>query len=203
MNETQMLDLLRGPTTERVLEAVLITIGGSVLPSGVVPYFVKKDDLPIHGKESFRIADNAGIVGANAHQFNAHSIQMIRTANVPPLNQIVGYVLDHTGPNLMVTGMLTGCTFVMKANANRTAVRCAHLQPAQNMGADLNIRCVNTAAFVGDAGPVRAFGRLKYADNTACTVIGVRRPAGAWDIYAQLLNRDNNQYRISDVEKIL
>jgi hypothetical protein len=203
MTEPQFLSFLKGPTTDRVLDQALITIAGSPQPSGVLPYYMKAD-LPRNGKEFFRTSCNPVTVGAGSHTFNAHSIQMVPHANVPALNQVAGYVLDNNGPDLMVTGMLNGCSFIMKANAGRTAVRCAHLQPPPGKGVELNVNCVNTAAFLTDAGPVRVFGRLKYQDSPghprSCTVLGVRRGSGAWEIYAQIF--DGN-FKIVAVDKLL
>ena len=43
MTEIQFLSFLKGPTTERVLEEILVTIAGSPAPSGVIPYYMKAD----------------------------------------------------------------------------------------------------------------------------------------------------------------
>src|SRR6266481_5689840 len=99
MNENDFLGLLRGPTTDSVLLTVLVTIAGSPQLSGVLAYDVKSD-LPRNGKECFKIAR---ALGPGSVQFNAHSIQMIDNANIGPLNQLAGYVLDNNGPDLMVT----------------------------------------------------------------------------------------------------
>jgi hypothetical protein len=191
LNEAQILGLVRGPTTEQVLEQISITVAGYPGASVVHTYFAAH--FPRNGKDGMKVSSNALALGPGAAPVQAHSIQMVAHANTPPLNQIPGYLLDGNGPDLMLTGMLNGCSFIMKANANRSTVRCAHLQPVPGVGhgAALNVRCINNAAFLGDAGPVTVFGRNNYADVGAsprsCTVLGVRR-AGAWEIYAQIFN---------------
>jgi hypothetical protein len=187
LTEADMLGLLRGPTTDRALGTILITIAGSPQPSAVIRYYIVS--YPRNGRHSFKVSSEQGTLGADALAIDAHSIQMVPHANFPPLNQINGYLLDNTGPDLMVTGMLNGCSFIMKADAQRTSVRCAHLQPIPGAGGGelLNTQCINTAAFAGDAGPVVVFGRNNYPVTTggrSCTVLGVRR-RGVWSIYAQ------------------
>jgi hypothetical protein len=190
MNEAQMLGLLRGPTTEEVLKNILITIAGSTTRSGVVPYYMVS--FPRNGKESFKIGSNAAAIGAGAQTVNANSIYMVPHADMPPLNQIDGYLLDQNGPDLMLTGMLSGCSFIMKPNADRSTIRCAHLQPPSGAGQGeaLNTRCINTAGFKQDPGPVIVFGRTNYPDTQggrSATVLGVRRGA-VWQIFAQQFN---------------
>lgn len=187
LTEADMLGLLRGPTTDRALGTILVTIAGSPQPSAVIRYYMVS--YPRNGRDSFKVSSDQGTLGPGAVAFDAHSIQMVPHANLPPLNQINGYLLDNTGPDLMVTGMLNGCSFVMKANAQRTTVRCAHLQPSAAPGGGelLNTQCINSAAFAGDAGPVVVFGRNNYpvtAGGRSCTVVGVRR-LGVWALYAQ------------------
>jgi hypothetical protein len=191
LSAAQILGLVSGPTTEQVLQSILITIAGHPGPSGVQNYHA--EHYPRDGRDSLKISSNALALGPHAVLVPAHSVQMITHANTPPLGQIPGYLLDGNGPDLMLTGMLNGCSFVMKANANRTAVRCAHLQPqlGAGQGSALNVHCINGAAFVGDAGPVLVYGRNSYPDGAglsrSSTVLGVRR-AGAWEIYAQIFD---------------
>jgi len=204
LNEAQILGLVRGPTTEQVLQNISITIAGYPLASMVWTYHAAH--FPRNGRDGMKISSNAGVLGPGATQVQAHSVQMVGHANTPPLNQIPGYLLDHTGPDLMLTGMLNGCSFIMKANANRTAVRVAHLQPQPGVGqgSALNVNCINSAAFVGDAGPVVVFGRNSYPDaGTAprsATVLGLRH-SGAWEIYAQIF--DSATFAVVSATRIL
>ncbi|MEE4452309.1 hypothetical protein [Novosphingobium resinovorum] len=186
MTPDQALGFLRGPTTVEFLQAYQIKIAGRPgPPSQVVTYYISSDVTS--GTEIFQITHDEHIYPGN-FEFDAHSIYMV--PGNAPYNVVAldGYVLDQNGPDLMVTGMLNGCSFLMKANAARTQVRCAHLRPAPGEGgARLNVRMVNNAGFHGDPGPLLVYGRANYPDTQggrSSTVIGVRK-AGVWGIYQQ------------------
>ena len=190
LNALQILGLLRGPTTEQVLQNHVVTIAGYPNGSEVRDYACER--IERNGRDSLRVTFDPGVIGPDPQMVQAHSVCMVSSANMGPLNQIAGYLLDHTGPDLMFTGMLNGCSFVMKATPDRSRVRCAHLRPPPGeAGSALHTACVNTGAFAGDAGAVTVFGRNSYLPPPglarSATVLGVRR-AGAWEIYAQIFD---------------
>jgi len=170
------------------MQQYLITIAGRQgPPSDVVSYWMWSE--PRGDKEGFKVSSDQHAAGVGNVQFQAHSIYMVEH-NVP-MNVLAldGYLLDGTGPDIMVTGMMNGCSFLMKANINKTQVRCAHIRPPPGpTGAvDLNIRMMNNAQFHGDAGPLTVYGRMSYPSGNSgrsTTVIGVRK-AGVWGIYQQ------------------
>lgn len=181
MTPAQVLGFLRGPTTEEFLSHYMITVAGKPgPPSAIVTYYVWQ-----HSPNKFKVSHDPGVAGAGNVTFQAHSIYMVES-NVPyNMGGLDGYVLGGGGADIMVTGMLNGCSFVMKSDAGRNNVRCAHLRPGAgaNAGNDLNVRTMNNAQFHGDAGAVSVYGRLNYPDRNS-TVIGVRR-GGVWSIYQQ------------------
>jgi hypothetical protein len=188
MTPQDALGFLRGPTTERFLAEYLVTINGKPgPPSAVIPYYIWPE--PRGGKDGFKVAFSQNLAGPGHVQFPAHSIYMVEGNTPYNVVALDGYVLDGNGPDIMVTGMLNGCSFLMKANADKTQVRCAHLRPAAgaNGGEMLNVRMVNNAQFHGDAGALAVYGRNNYPNTLSgrsSTVIGVRK-GGVWGIYQQ------------------
>jgi hypothetical protein len=180
-----------------------VTITADPGVSGIYNYYLKNAGaaqrpgrvlrtLRMHATERFRI-DRQNTPGS--HPFQAYSIQMV-PSNAP--GAIVLYQLPAAaGPNIMVTGGLSGCSFLIN-DLGGGAVECAHLEPHGETGVQLNNRLI---------GPPHAFdvvyGRNSYGhtqNNVAglydrsVSVIGVRA-GGAWRIYAQKYDPYTNQIR--------
>jgi len=196
MNGADILGFLRGPTTLEFLQQYLVTIAGNPGVSQQYNYYAYDD----FGR--LKINANQHASPPNAHQFQAHSIQMVES-NAPGfvMGQLNGYVLDGAGSDIMVTGMLNGCSFIVKANGND--VRCAHVRPAQGTrGEDLNTNAMNTSQFHGDPGNVSVYGRLNYpqtaTEGRSSTVLGVRK-AGVWRIYQQQFDANFNVVSASQI----
>lgn len=193
MNGQDALGFLQGPTTLEFLKTYLITIAGDPGGSRVQSYYIYQEV----GADRFKITFNQLAADPGAHQFSAHSILMVETS-APGfvLGQLNGYTLDGTGPGIMVTGMLNGCSFITKANGAKTSVACAHVRPAAGtLGETLNVNAINGAQFQGNAGNVTVYGRMNYPQTPTAprssTVLGVRK-AGVWSIYQQQFDADFN-----------
>jgi len=187
-------ELLAHPKT--FLSKYPIRIAGSDVPSSVVQYYIynwdfgrsKRPDsvlrtLYMHDTEAFRI-DACTPTG---HPFRAHSIEMVQS-NIT--TGISFYTLPNTGgPDIMVTGVLSGCTFLVDAGPAPGSIMCAHLQPNGETGAMLNARLLGLHAAV--------YGRNNYGHlhdpanpgsfDRSVTIVGVRRN-GQWKVYAQKLD---------------
>ncbi len=99
-------------------------------------------------------------------------------SNVDP----VWYALPATGPDIMLTAKLTGCTFVARPTTRPGEVEVTHLQPNQETGLHLNERMRVEGR--------EAYGRLDYNyESRSINVIGVRSRRG-WEIYTQKLEKE-------------
>ncbi len=188
-------NLLEHP--RRFLERHPLRIAGTQDPSGVLDYFMDAwapnphPNGPLQrpgtvlgtwrNQNAVGFQINPGRVHANGARFRAHSVQMV---DVDDVNQLVHnpYVI-HGGPNIMVTGRLTGCTFTVDDLGNGD-IACAHLRPA----GDASVALHDAALQLGVS---RAYGRRDYEHEVpgggydrSVTIVGVRRN-GQWKIYAQ------------------
>ena len=187
------------------LETYRLRIAGANAGSGVYNYFISNDGVSqrpgkllkthhMHSTEAFRIQPG---VGANpgAHPFATYSIQMAQSNVVP----IVLYTIPAGGPNIMVTGVLSGCSFIVNLGPGGL-IQCAHLQPNGETGTQLNNR-------LNPVGYSVIYGRNSYNHQDSSNVydrnvviVGVRQ-AGQWKIYAQ--KQDHlNAYAIVSVNRI-
>lgn len=142
--------------------------------------------LNMHTTESFGLTsyNDANLYG---HQFQVHGVYTSRS------REPQWYTLDLTGPAIMLTAKLTGCTFVARAGAGNT-IEVTHMQPHHETGDALNRRMRGHGN--------KAYGRLKYDYNSrSVNVIGVRRN-GRWKIYAQKLVKNGHEPRIVSVKRI-
>jgi hypothetical protein len=143
--------------------------------------------LNFHTTESFNLES---VSGANAYgyRFPVHGVYTSPSSGGP-----LWYTLDNSGPALMLTAKLTGCTFVATAGMG-ASTQVTHLQPHQETGLALNTRM---------QGPGRsAYGRLRYDfDTRSINIIGVRH-GGRWQIWAQKLVKNSPAPKILSVNRI-
>ena len=141
----------------------------------------------MHDTEGFLIQNKLGMNG-EGHAFQTHGVYTGQSSAAP-----VWYQLDGTGPAIMLTAKLTGCTFVARAGAAAGSVEVTHLQPDQENGIQLNTR------MKGITGQ-KVYGRLKYDIDKRCiNIIGVR-VGNKWKVFAQKL--DKLRLEIRSVTKI-
>jgi hypothetical protein len=146
--------------------------------------------LNMHATEKFRIWPSGGLAAAG-DEFQAYNIQM-----VPSNNPVVMYNIPATAPNFLVTGGLSGCSFLVDQLAGGQ-IACAHMQPSSGAGTGAEDGPALAARLSGTHGVV--YGRNRYhAQNQVC-VVGVRS-GGRWKIYAQKL--DYLGLNIHSVDKI-
>lgn len=189
-----------------------VRIFGATTASGVVTYTMLNRNpgasmrpgsvlgtLNMHTTEAFEIrAPGAlGAVGGGAggHPFQAHSIHMdVGTTNMGFYRLGVG-----AGPTIMVTGQLSGCSFVMLPGA-AGVLDVAHVQPQGQTGQALQTTlaaAVPNAEIYGASG---AGGNYDSVDRRA-SIIGVRF-GGVWRIYAQKQDALAGDFRIKSVYQI-
>ena len=179
-----------------------ITIAGNPNASAVYDYWIEKVEgthnerpgrtlgtLHMHSISTFQIL--CYDPGGDAHNFKAHSVQMVSEGSVA-INAIQGYLLpDPSAHPIMVTGQLSGCSFACLSTAN--GVLTAHIQPNPNNAANLRTNLKNNGRFAGHPnssivvyGSHAGAGGPGYDHNSEyVSVIGVHCQ-GRWKIYAQV-----------------
>ena len=159
----------------------------------------KLGTFKMHATESFEIRSGAAMLavlpGHGGHLFLAHSVHMdVGTAAMG------FYLLGAGGPNIMVTGQLSGCSFVMLPGAVAGQVNVGHVQPQGMTGQALHGNLTGILANAQIYGASGTRGNYDTADRAA-SIIGVR-VGGHWRIYAQKQDRMAGDYRIKSVYQI-
>ncbi len=189
-----------------------IRVAGAPVASGIMHYYIRNHHgnplrpgrilrtRNMHQTEGFYV-DNVNLPGG--FQFSAYSVRMVQS-NVAPI--VLYHISAVGGPNIMVTGALSGCAFIVDQGANHS-IDCAHLQPNGETSVQLDTRLTGnyTAVYgrdrydhVNPAHPVTDAGGPAY--DRSVTIIGVRRN-GRWKVYAQKLD-PLNSYSIRSVHRI-
>lgn len=127
-------------------------------------------------------------------QRQLHSFRMIQNHEALDITAIPFYTLDGGGPDIVVTGSLTGCSIVALRHAGTLLV--AHIRPMRNIvrggvqthtnvsGLTLETELSNHGRFAGHPGSaLTVYGASRYPSHRA-TVVGVRKGA-EWRLYAQ------------------
>ena len=132
----------------------------------------------MHSTESFKVQTGVGING-EGYEFPVHGVR-----TTPASVSKEWYTLDSTGPALMMTAKLTGCTFIVRAGAVAGNVSVAHVQPDANTnGLDL---CARESEVAGQ----HCYGRSQYDFETrSVNIVGIRNAVGTWKIYAQKIEK--------------
>lgn len=134
--------------------------------------------------------------GFGEHTFQAHSIGMYLSDQ----NDAEYYFLPSNGTDIMVTGALSGCSFVVQQGA-AGAPSCTHIKPTGGVsGSQLH------TTLDSDPNNSVVYGRNDYAHTTTTgantspdrnvTIVGVRKPGG-WEVYAQKRDTLNSQAVLS------
>jgi hypothetical protein len=149
----------------------------------------------MHNSKNFIFTPHAGaIVGASLNvqvwHVDVSPSHTIALGAIPSLP-----VSRNAGPDIVVTTLLNGCSFVCEPDAND--VLMAHVQPTGGITAGaLETGILNTGILVGGGGAVvqTVFGgaRCYTAMNDDVTIVGVRR-AQQWQMFAQIHPRGQRQ----------
>jgi hypothetical protein len=193
--------------TEAFLKTYPVRIFGHTGPSGISQYALENrgnsyrpgsilGTHKLHATESFNIRATAARLHANnSHIFPAHSIHMDEGIDAMTL-----YQLTNAGPNIMVTGQLSGCAFVI-FQAGAHDVNVAHIKPVGTTGPALAATLTNRYhnAFVYGATAGHGFYNR---DDRVVSIIGIRDAGGSWKIYAQKHDATSGDYTIRSVYRI-
>ncbi len=142
----------------------------------------------------YNMAPVSPAAGPNAIPFSTHSIRMDKE-NGTPLGAIGGYPVDTSGPDILVTGGLSSCSFCAVSDPtvpNRVWV--AHIQAGMNGGNNLKTQLQATGNFLAAPGAgVTVYGARPAATgglgydmvSERVSIIGVRT-GNTWAIWAQV-----------------
>lgn len=150
----------------------------------------------LHVTESFEIRPGNDIFNAaNAHRFRAHTVHMDNG-----LANRVNYRLTGVGPQIMVTGQLSGCSFVIQPVGVGGAIDVAHIKPVGMTGKVLanTLRANQQNTIVYGA---RASHRYYDSDKRVVSIVGVRT-GGVWRVYCQKQDPMGLAYTIRSVYRI-
>ena len=160
------------------LSTYLLSIAGSS-PSGIRAYNITTY-AGVGGTEGFQLvnAPLGHLVG------NVHVVRMIPNTEDVDIAGMEPYVLDGTGPDIMVTGQLSGCVFAIAQGVGQLVVW--HIQPGGTRlgGAALRQAVRLTGRFTGHGRVTHVFGIGDYTQRAH--IVGIRN-GGTWHIYAQLV----------------
>jgi hypothetical protein len=189
--DTALYRLRTDPLT--FLRTNLLAIAGAP-QSMATRYFIGYHDMFVGGgttNEGFKLSNDpmmarstiSGSDGKTSTSVNVHNVRMIPGTEPVDLSDIEAYTLGNGGPDLMVTGQLSGCVFVVRQNGATLTV--AHIQPGGTRQSGPMLR--QTIRLMGRFG---ALGRVTHVFGvgreylTRAHVVGVRT-GGAWHLYAQ------------------
>jgi hypothetical protein len=184
--ETALYQLKNMP--EAFLGSNYLIIAGAA-QSGTMPFALTSEtqfmssqqQATINEKFRFSPSQNGGTL--------VHNVRMIPNGEAVDIQNIEPYVLDDSiSPDIMVTGQLTGCVFVVKVMGDGRVI-VAHIQPGGQRagGAELRNQVMQDGAFRNYGEITHVFGLGDY-DNSA-TVVGIRDSQGQWSIYGQTYDR--------------
>jgi hypothetical protein len=131
----------------------------------------------------FAASTTAGMDGKSTTAVSVHNVRMIPSTEDIDVSDIEAYTLGPGGPDLMVTGQLSGCVLAVQKQAANLVV--AHIQPGgkRQTGPMLRETIRLMGRFRGHGRVTRVFGIGKDYSARA-HVVGVRT-GGAWHLYAQ------------------
>ncbi len=140
--------------------------------------------LHTHNSKNFRFTRVAGaVVGGSVTTLVWHVD--VQQANAINVGQIAPVPVSRAGPDIMVTTLLNGCSFVCEAVGPN--VLMAHIQPTGTSSPALEAQLHATGALVGGGPPgtLSVFGGHQYNAYEDATVIGVRHGQN-WHLFAQV-----------------
>jgi hypothetical protein len=140
------------------------------------------------------IAPMGSIVGRDNKlytKFNVHNVRMNPNTEPLDISAIPAYELDGGGPDIMITGQLSGCVFAIRQEAASLLV--AHIQPGGGRQAAPMLR--QTINLMGRLAGPGGGGRVTHVfgvpDYPARAYVLGLRTGGAWHIYAQCVATAN------------
>lgn len=189
--------------TEAFLQNNAVYIAGSNI-SGVRNFYFGNNSIqpagPAGPNEAFRFS-TAPVNMENSILVQVHNVRMIPNNVHIELNDLEAYSVA-AGPDILVTGQLSGCSFVTLTLGGQLIT--AHVQPGGTRAAGpmLKQSLEIKGRFHGHPNQqfTRVFGAGDYPNYAH--VVGVR-VAGQWKVYGQCFSGLGLNYRISGLTRIV
>jgi hypothetical protein len=184
--DTALYQLRNQP--QMFLQTNLLNLAGAPVSGSRVNYFCRYDGIVHTVNEGFSIRPTpinsiaTGIDGKAYSAVGVHSVRMNPNTEDLDVSAIEPYVLGAGGPDIMVTGQLSACIFVVQQVGAQLVV--AHIQPGGGRQTATTLRQTLKlmGRFAGYGRATHVFGLGDYAARAY--VVGVRK-AGAWHLYGQ------------------
>jgi len=175
----------------------LLTMAGSSTSQVCLYYFSHFQGVAQQGVgmgEAFKFDTIAPVGGPMAvtggdnklyTRFSVHNVRMNPNTEPLDISAIPAYVLDGTGPDIMITGQLSACIFAIRREPGRLLV--AHIQPGGGRQTGTMLR--QTIKLMGRLTHPSGGGRVTHVFGIPdypirAHVLGLRT-GGVWHIYAQ------------------
>lgn len=176
----------------------LLIIAGSKTSGVINDYYIEsKESGNSSYNEAFKFTNFSN--AENREKVRVHNVRMIPLAEEFKHTEIEPYQLSSE-TDIMITGQLTGCTFV-SANAGGTTL-VAHIQPggSRGSGQELRDKILKNGRFKNYPNQsVNVFGVGDY--QGAAYVVGVRI-GGQWQLYGQMVSGPGVNAQITSVRRI-
>jgi hypothetical protein len=176
------------PTNSQVAKYRIEAGGVSQRPGSIL------GTLNMHATQLFEIRAIGAAFGnpPGSVWFDAHSVKMFDSINLAALGT---YTLPTVGgPDVMVTGQLSGCAFAIHDNGNGSLV-VAHIRPSVNINALTLQHTLQNIPYW-----TVVYGRDNYAGQRVASIVGCRA-GGQWHVWAQ--KQDDTSYDVRSVKKLI
>ncbi len=205
MDGQLVYNILTGPSTLDFLKHYGLMIAGNSAAGPVAYRVFNNSDA---NSTRYKMEPDLGMPPAGAHSFQAQNVPMqkeekdgVTMVCIPAMGGL--RLPGAGGPNIMVTGLLTACSFAYLPLPNGE-LKVAHIMPSTRVSGDAADSKIATSGmslannlaasgnFAGQSGQgMKVFGSNLYQHQreggafSACSIIGVRRMNG-WALYAQI-----------------
>lgn len=180
----------------------LLAMAGSPT-SQVLPYYFSHHQAPgghTGMGESFMFSNiplaggALAITGGDGKLYTkmmVHNVRMNPNTEDLDISAIPAYVLDGTGPDIMITGQLSACIFAIRQEPGRLLV--AHIQPGGGRQTATTLR--QTIKLMGRLTHPPGGGRVTHVFGIPdypirAHVVGIRQ-GGTWHVHAQCVSSGN------------
>jgi hypothetical protein len=151
----------------------------------------------MHTTQLFQVRAQRAAAGNNppgAVWFTAHSVKMFESNNIAGIGTYTLPVVG--GPDLMLTGQLSGCSFAIHDVGDGSLV-VAHIRPSQYLTAETLHNVLQKTPYW-----TTVYGRDDYSQDRAVSIVGARI-GGRWRVWAQKQDRTTGDYEIRKVKQLI
>lgn len=141
------------------------------------------DSVSYGGHASFEINNGPKPVNGDPVSLGVFGVRVYSYGEIDR-TALPAVALPSSGPSIMATAMLTGCTVVMQERADGDGPFIAHIQPNPGQTGEQVEDALQGARFSHSDHKTKLYGRHEYPGTLSATVIAVR-DGSTWTLYAQ------------------